>query len=534
MIARETEFDFVIVGGGTAGCVLANRLSANGHRVVLLEAGHWDRNPLIHVPAGFAKLNMASYSWGFVSAPQRHCDDREVAMIQGKVMGGGGSINAQVCTRGAHSDYDRWESEHGCEGWGFKDILKYFLRSEDNQRLSLPWHGVGGPLGVSDVVNPHPLTHAFVRAGQEFGLPFNTDFNGASQYGVGPYQTTTRRGRRCSAAVGYLRPVRSRPNLAVKANILATRIVLDGRRAVGVEVIDGGDLQRFDATREVIVTAGALNSPKLLMLSGIGDPDHLKAVGVPLKVALRRVGRNLQDHWNHELIYELRDRQSLDMYNKVRPATVGAVIQYGLYRKGPLASSIVEAGAFTHADGGEDTPDLQFGFLPAARNKTNVEPLTPGYGCALVSWCLRPRSTGTVRLRSADPARPPVVDPNYLDDDYDVEMSVEGLLQSREIMSQPSLSRLIRREHYPGAAVSTREDCIRQIRTQGRTAYHHVGTCAMGTGDDAVVDPQLRVRGVNGLRVCDSSVMPRIVSSNTQATTVMIAEKASDMILAAG
>jgi choline dehydrogenase len=526
------EFDYVVVGGGTAGCVLAARLSAGRDvSVLLLEAGRGDRNPLIHVPAGFARLTAGPFEWGFVSEPQEHCEGRRIPLAQGKVIGGGGSINAQVFTRGTPADYDAWANTYGCAGWSAADVKSYFLRSEGNQRLSAPDHGVDGPLGVSDQADPHPLTRAFVKAGQEFGLPYNSDFNGASQFGVGYYQTTTRGGRRCSAAVGYLAPARSRPNLTVLSRTHVARIRLEGKRAVGVDAIVDGGIRRIHARAEVILSAGAYNSPKLLMLSGIGDPGDLAEVGVEVRHALEGVGRNLHDHCDLDIVYELREYQSMDRLNRMRPATASAGLEYLLFRKGPLASTVVEGGAFTIGDPAQESPDLQFHFLPAAGVEAGIAGVRPGYGVTLNSYFTRPRSRGTVRLRSSDPLVPPRIDPNYLESDYDVEMSVEGVRQSREIMAQPSMARQIRAEHLAsGAVLHTKDDYVSFVRRYGRTSYHPVGTCAMGVGDDSVVGLDLKVHGLEGLRVVDSSVMPRIVSSNTQAATVMIAEKGSDLV----
>lgn len=535
MAQRPEEFDYIIAGGGTAGCVLAGRLTENLKlRVLLVEAGRSDNHPLIHVPAGFAKLTSGPYDWGLASTPQEHCDDRVIPLAQGKVIGGGGSINAQVFTRGARQDYDAWSSQYGCEGWTAKDVEKYFLRSEGNVRLSAPYHGTSGPLGVSDLTNPHPLTQAFVKAGQEYGLPYNSDFNGADQFGVGYYQTTTRDGRRCSAAVGYLKPARKRPNLTVLTGTQVARVTLDGNRATGVDLVVGdGRTRHVRATREVIVSSGAYNSPKLLMLSGIGDPEALDAAGVEVRHALRGVGRNLHDHCDLDIIYELNEYQSMDRFERVRPATAKAGLEYLAFRKGPLASTVVEGGAFSYGDREAATPDLQFHFLPAAGVEAGVGGVRTGYGVTLNSYFVRPRSRGSVRLRSRNPLDTPLIDPNFLADDHDVEMSIEGVRQSREIMSQPSMARHIKAEHLAGGAtLETNDDYVRFVRAHGRTSYHPVGTCAMGVGDDAVVSSTLEVYGLTGLRVVDSSVMPQIVSSNTQAPTVMIAEKASDLILA--
>ncbi|MCQ4080892.1 GMC family oxidoreductase N-terminal domain-containing protein [Streptomyces sp. RB6PN25] len=533
MAQQGDTFDYVIAGGGTAGCVLASRLSADPSvRVLLLEAGRSDWHPFIHVPAGFAKLTAGPYQWGFVSLPQEHCGGREIPLAQGKVLGGGGSINAQVFTRGVAQDYDEWAGAYDCEGWTAKEIQKYFVRSEGNERLSGPLHGSTGPLAVSDLVNPHPLSKAFVRAGQEFGLPYNSDFNGERQHGIGFYQTTTRNSRRCSAAVGYLRPARHRKNLTIKTGPLVRRVILDKDRAVGVEVIEAGTVRQYTAQREVIVASGAFGSPKILQLSGIGDPADLKQAGIATVHALPGVGKNLQDHCDLDIVYELTSYQSMDRYQRPLPATAAAALQYAAFRRGPLASTVVEAGGFGCGNAEDSSPDLQFHFLPAAGVEAGIAAVRPGYGCTLNSYFLRPRSRGTVRVASADPLQAPLIDPNYLADDYDLEMAIEGVRQSRQIMEQPSMAPHIKAEHLAGGqAVETKDDYIAFVRRHGRTAYHPVGTCAMGTSDQAVVSPRLQVHGLRGLRVVDASIMPRIVSSNTQAPTVMIAEKAADLIL---
>ena len=530
-MSNAKRYDYVIAGGGTAGCVLANRLSKDPNiRVLLLEAGPRDNHPLIHMPIGFGFL-AGHYDWDYFSVPQKHCQNREISLTQARVIGGGGSINAQVFTRGTPNDYDEWATVHQCDGWSFKEIQPYYLRSEGNGRLSAPWHGVDGPLGVSDLPQLHPLTEAFIEAGQEFGLPYNDDFNGENQLGVGPYQTTTRNGRRCSAAVGYLNPVRSRPNLTIKTGVLTTRIIMEGKRAVGVEVVEGQTHIHYEAEREVIVTAGAIGSPKLLLLSGIGDPQQLQGVGIEVKAALPGVGQNLHDHCDVDIIYELNQSISIDKYKNLSVSQLMIGLEYLLFRRGLGASTVVEGGAFSYADEEAKTPDVQYHFLPAAGVEAGVAGVKPGYGCTLNSYFVRPNSRGSVRLASANPRQAPLIDPNYLADDYDLEISVEGLRQSREMMAQPSMARYIKREHSDSSELKSKDDLIGYVRQFGRTSYHHVGTCKMGQGDEAVVSPELKVWGVEGLRVCDSSVMPRIVSSNTQAPTVMIAEKAADLIL---
>jgi choline dehydrogenase-like flavoprotein len=403
---------------------------------------------------------------------------------------------------------------------------------EDNERLCNEYHGVGGPLGVSDLISVNELTRAFVLAGQQAGMPHNSDFNGAQQEGVGVYQVTQRNGKRCSAAVGYLREVRSRSNLTVKTDCLVSRVVIENGRAVGVEFSTRHDRSNMSVARaecEVIVTAGAIGSPKLLMLSGIGRAADLERAGVKPLHALDGVGQNLQDHFDIDIVYELNGPYSLDKYAKKHMMLL-AGLEYKLFNKGPVTSNIAEGGAFWYSDQSVPTPDLQFHFLPGAGVEAGVPPVPSGSGCTLNSYFLRPRSRGSVTLHSTDPADAPIVDPAYIRDPYDLKVAVEGIRQSREIMSQSALSKYLKSEHFPGASVHTQAEYETYARQYGRTGYHPVGTCKMGIDELSVVDPQLRVHGVAGLRVADSSVMPRIVSSNTNAPTLMIAEKASDFI----
>lgn len=525
-------YDYVIVGGGSAGCVLANRLSADSAcRVLLLEAGGEDSHYLIHMPVGFAKMTTGPLTWGFVSVPQRHGNNREIVLPQARVLGGGGSINALVYTRGAPPDYDRWEQEFGCTGWSFKDVLPYFIKSEDNDRLAKPWHGVGGPLGVSDTISPHPLTKAFVRAGQEFGLPYNGDFNGERQEGVGIYQTTTRHGRRCSAATGYLHPVRQRPNLTVLTGHQVTRLLIEKGTAQGVEYLHGNTLQQALATQETLVAAGAIGTPKLMLLSGLGPAAELKQHSIRTVVDLPGVGANLHDHCDIDIVYELKDAFSLDKYNKPHWA-IWAALQYYLFRSGPITSNVAEGGAFSyHREGKQgELPDFQFHFLPGAGAEAGVPPVPSGNGCTLNTYQIRPTSRGTVKLRSPDLRDAPLIDPNYLAEEADLKAAIEALKQARAIMQQPSLAQHIRKEHYPGVEPKSDADCETYIRQHGRTSYHHCGTCRMGGAAAAPLDPQLRVRGVAKLRVIDSSAMPHIVSSNTNAATIMLAEKGADLV----
>jgi choline dehydrogenase len=435
-----------------------------------------------------------------------------------------------VFTRGCPEDYDAWVSEFGCTGWSFTEIQPLFIRSEDNDTLSGEWHGVGGPLGVSSLAPPHRLTRAFVQACQQFGMPYNPDFNGPQQAGAGPYQVNTRNAKRCSAATGYLRPALSRPNLSVTTGVLVNRIVVENRRAVGVEVIENGRLKTLRAEREVLLTSGAIGSPKLMLLSGLGPADELRALGIPVVADIPEVGRNLHDHFGVDIVYELSGPYSLDKYAKPH-WMLWAGLEYLLFAKGPVTSNVVEGGAFWYADRAARTPDLQFHFLVGAGIEEGVPKIPSGSGVTMNSYTLRPFARGSVKLRSVDPKAMPVIDPNFLGDPRDVKTSAEGVRISREVLNQSAMSRYTRKEHFPGPDVRTQTDLENYARQYGRTSYHPVGTCRMGGDALSVVDPQLRVRGIDGLRICDGSVMPRVVSSNTNAATIMISEKASAMIL---
>lgn len=526
-------FDFVIVGGGSAGCVLAARLTEDpAARVCLIEAGGKDTNPLIHMPVGFAKMTTGPLTWGLVTAPQKHANNREIPYAQARVLGGGSSINAEIFTRGHPSDYDRWAEEEGADGWAFRDIQKYFLRSEGNSILSGDWHGTDGPLGVSNVPDPNVLSRAFVQSCQELGMPYNPDFNGSRQDGAGMYQTTTRGNRRCSAAVGYLRPVLGRPNLTVVTGALVLRVLVEKGRATGVEYVVGSQRHLARADSEVIVTAGAIGSPKLMMLSGIGPAAHLRSHGIDVVQDLPGVGQNLNDHFGIDIVAELKGHESLDKYNKPHWA-VWAGMQYFLFNSGPVTSNVVEGGAFWFADGPGTaaSPDLQFHFLAGAGAEAGVPSVPKGSsGITLNSYTLRPKARGSVTLRSADPRDTPIVDPNFLGHPDDLRISTEGVKISREIFSQPSLQKYIKDIRFPDRSVRTQADFEAYARQYGRTSYHPTCTCKMGKDEMAVVDPHLRVRGVDGLRICDSSVMPSLVGSNTNAPSIMIGEKASDLI----
>lgn len=524
-----TDFDYIISGAGPAGCVLAARLTEDTDtRVLLLEAGGPDSSYLFHWPAGFAKMTKGIASWGWSTIPQKHMQDRVLWYTQAKVVGGGSTINAQIYTRGNAQDYDAWRDEAGCGGWGYRDVLPYFKRAEGNQRFNDDYHGTDGPLGVQMPKGALPICDAFIRAAQQAGIPHNPDFNGRYQRGVGYYQLTQKGVRRSSAATAFLDPARSRSNLIVMPNAQATRIVVEKGRATGVEAIVNGAPQTFRATREVLVTSGAIGSPRLLMISGIGPADHLKSVGVPVCHDLPGVGSNLQDHVDICVICECTGDHTYDSVQKPHRMVL-AGLQYLLFGSGPVTSSLFETGGFWYADPKARSPDIQFHLGQGSGIEKGIAKLDHA-GVTLNSAFMRPRSRGTVRLASASWNDAPLIDPNFWSDPYDLEISLRGFAMAREIMAKPALKPFIAREALPGSQVTDRKAIFDYACRMAKTDHHPVGTCRMGHDAMSVVGTDLKVHGLDGLRVCDSSIMPLLNSSNTNAPTVMIGEKASDLV----
>ncbi len=525
-------FDFVVVGAGTAGCVLAARLSEDPRNTVcLLEAGGEDRHPFIHVPATVAAaIARPSLNWRFMTVPQPALDNRRIPLPRGRVIGGSGSINGMVYFRGQPRDFDDWAAM-GNPGWGYRDVLPYFIRSENNDSYAdSPWHGRSGPIRVSHIARPNPMIAAFLEAMRSLGFKRCEDFNGPDPEGYGLRQGTIRNGRRDSTAVAYLRPARARGNLEVRTDSLATRILLENGRAAGVEVERAGQLQRLQARREVVVCAGAVQSPQILLLSGIGDGEALRALGIEARQHLPGVGANYHDHVAAGILMEMSNSESYGISLRAAPRGAWNLLEYALFRRGPFASNVFEANAFVRSAPDRDRPDLQIVFQPARRNPGTF-PFPLGHGFALSVVHLYPRSRGRVSLASPDPHVPPAVDPNLLADPEDLPPTLRGLELSRRIIAAPAFARYRAVEVQPGLAEQGDAALAGYVRRTAYTVHHPVGSCRMGTDANAVVDAALRVHGVEGLRVVDASVFPRVVGGNTNAAVVMAAEKAADMIL---
>jgi choline dehydrogenase len=529
--SETTEFDYIIVGAGSAGCVLANRLSASGkHSVLLLEAGPKDSNIWIHVPLGYGKLfKDTTVNWMYQTEPEPGLNGRTVFQPRGKVLGGSSSINGLLYVRGQHEDYDRWR-QLGNTGWGFDDVLPYFRKAEDQQRGTDEFHGSGGPLPVSDSRHPDPLSQAFIEAAAESGIPKNPDFNGATQEGAGWFQTTTRRGRRASTARSYLRPARRRGNLHVETAALAQRIGFAGRRAVAVDYKQAGTLRTARARKEILISGGAYNSPQLLQLSGVGPADLLRQHGIDVVLDAPGVGHDLQDHMQVRIVTRCTQPITLNdiVGSPFRKMMIG--LQYAAFRRGPLTIAAGTSGAFFKTNPRLATPDIQIHFLPFSTDKMG-EALHSYSGFSASVCQLRPESRGSLRIKSADPSVAPEIRINYLGAETDRTANVEGLKILRKILQAPALRDYTIEEVEPGAKITSDEELLNFCRQRGSTVYHPTSTCRMGNDPLAVVDQRLRLRGLEGLRVIDGSIMPDLVSGNTNAAIIMIAEKASQMIL---
>lgn len=520
------EYDYIVIGAGSAGCVMANRLSENpSNRVLLVEAGGPDNNPFIHMPAGLAQLaKNTKINWTYKTEPQAGLNQRQLFWPRGKVLGGSSSINAMIYTRGQHEDYDHWASL-GNSDWNFDSVLPYFLKAENQQLGASDFHATGGPLPVQNLKYINPLSHTFLQACTQLGYTLNDDFNGPLQTGVGIYQVTQRNGQRCSTASAYLKPVLKRANLNVLTHAMAERILLENGSVNGVEVAHKGKQHRFIGGK-VILCGGAINSPQLLMLSGIGPADHLQATDIKVKHDLAGVGQNLQDHLD---ICTLVSSSSRKTYDKINQALAG--IRYLFGKNGPATSNIAEAGGFvTSSLATDDRPDIQFHFVPAMLDDHGRN-ILPGRGMTIHACQLRPESRGEIRLKSADPCKAPAIQPNYLQTGHDLDMMLECARWAKEIFSQEAFSPYRDGFIFPEESVESKDEQIDFIRRKAETIYHPIGTCKMGNDPMAVVDSELKVHGLENLHVVDASIMPTLVSGNTNAPVIMIAEKCADSML---
>ena len=527
-----TAYDYIIIGAGSAGCVLANRLSAGGeHSVLLLEAGEADKDQNIHIPAAFPKLFKTKLDWNFQSVPQQHLNDRQLYLPRGKMLGGCSSINAMIYIRGNSADYDGW-ADLGNEGWSYDEVLPYFLRSENQEKIPGNYHARGGPLNVTDRNYTNPLSDIFLQAATEVGFSINNDFNGDEQKGFGYYQVTNIKGARCSTAAAFLKPAMSRTNLSVQTNALVHRILIEKETATGVAYEQNGSKRQAAARREIIVCGGAYNSPQILMLSGVGDGEALKKHGIEVKKHLPGVGKNLQDHLVYFTIFNSSYKKSLDSAENV-PGVFFNLANYLLNKKGPFASNIGEAGGFFQSSPEEPAPDSQIHFGPCFFMEHGLANPKKGNGYSIGGKVLIPKSRGTVSLASGNPNHPPAIDHNYLSDEEDLRKSVHGYKVCQNIGMAKAFKPYRIGPREPDRLLTDNREIEDFIRAKAETLYHPVGTCRMGSDDMAVVDAKLRVHGVKSLRIVDASIMPAITRGNTNAPTIMIAEKAADMILSA-
>ena len=532
MAESEHTYDYLIAGSGTAGCVLANRLSADKrNRVCLIEAGPPDKSPLVHIPSAVgALLFHKTMSWRYTSVPQKHMNGRIIPIPRGKVLGGCSSTNGMVYYRGHPKDFDDWAA-WGNTGWSFREVLPYFIRSEKNlDYMDSPWHGSTGPMVVSNVNRLNPLINTFLDATDSLGFPRCEDFNAADPEGFNPRQGTIHRGRRVSGVTAFLDPCRYRQNLEVMTDTLVTRVILREGRAAGLEVNVNGVTHKLYANREVILSAGAFGSPQLLMLSGIGKGSELQETGIAVQHDLPGVGKNYHDHLAIGVIYKTDNSESYGLSLKAFPRDVLNVFEYLLFRRGPLASNLFEAMGFMRSEEGLDRPDVQLVFQPATR-PTPKFPIPVGHGYAMNPLLLYPKSRGEVTLAGPDPHAMPNMDPNLLSNEEDIPPLVRCIRVSRQILNSAPFGRYQSVEKLPGPDVQSDEELADYLRSYAVTVHHPVSTCRMGIGERDVVDPELKVHGIDGLRVVDASIFPQIVGGNPNAAVVMVAEKASDMIL---